>query len=126
MTPLVEEWIAKAEADLRAARLLLGDATPGQHDLVCYHAQQCAEKYLKACIQERGIAVPRTHHLPTLIGLLGGPEVLASQRAAAATLSQLAVAARYPGVSARPEDAARALETAERLRAAARQVLALE
>lgn len=43
---LHEAWFAKAEADLQAAELLLNAANP-LLDIVCYHAQQCAEKYLK-------------------------------------------------------------------------------
>ncbi|WP_071527339.1 HEPN domain-containing protein [Nodosilinea nodulosa] len=43
---LPEAWFAKAEAGLQAAELLLNTTTP-LLDIVCYHAQQCAEKYLK-------------------------------------------------------------------------------
>lgn len=43
---LPEAWFAKAEADLQAAQMVLA-ATPPLIEIACYHAQQCAEKYLK-------------------------------------------------------------------------------
>ena len=39
-------------------------------DSVCFHAQQCAEKYLKARLQDLGIIVPKTHDLTQLLELL--------------------------------------------------------
>ena len=43
---VVREWIEKAEHDLTLAAhaLKLKEKCPG--DLVCFHAQQCIEKYL--------------------------------------------------------------------------------
>ena len=52
VTPFCE---INAEADLRGARNL-AQAKPPLHDLVCFHCQQCAEKYLKALLEELGIA----------------------------------------------------------------------
>jgi len=45
---VVQEWAAKAENDLKNAAhtLKLGRDCPT--DTVCFHAQQCVEKYLKA------------------------------------------------------------------------------
>ena len=47
---LVREWIAKAENDLTTAvhTLRLGSECPT--DTVCFHAQQCVEKYIKALL----------------------------------------------------------------------------
>ena len=44
---LASEWLASAASDLSAARHCRGqvDVAP---ELVCFHAQQCAEKALKA------------------------------------------------------------------------------
>jgi len=47
MNPLTLEWVQKAEADYAAA-CWLDQATTPVHDAVCFHAQQCVEKYLKA------------------------------------------------------------------------------
>ncbi|MBE3577175.1 MAG: HEPN domain-containing protein [Limnochordales bacterium] len=64
-----KEWIRYAQSDLRAAERLLAD------DLVlagisCFHAQQAAEKALKAVLVLYGIDFPRTHDLVLLSRLL--------------------------------------------------------
>ncbi len=66
----VHEWVQKAENDLLNAdhTLLLGDNCP--YDTVCFHAQQCAEKYLKALLAFRGIPFPKIHDLVELLLLL--------------------------------------------------------
>ena len=61
-------WIKKAEADLRCARLLAKEVRR-DNDLICFHCQQSAEKYLKAFLQELGAPVPRTHSLDYLLEL---------------------------------------------------------
>lgn len=43
---VVQEWVAKAENDLLAATLLLKLGRQAPADAICFHAQQCAEKYL--------------------------------------------------------------------------------
>jgi len=45
---VVAEWVRKAENDIRNAEytLTMGEDCP--YDTVCFHAQQCVEKYLKA------------------------------------------------------------------------------
>jgi HEPN domain-containing protein len=47
---VAREWTAKADNDLKTAAhtLKLGDKCPT--DTVCFHAQQCVEKYLKASL----------------------------------------------------------------------------
>ena len=47
MKPETQGWVAKAEGDYAVAVRELGTAAP-VFDAVCFHAQQCAEKYLKA------------------------------------------------------------------------------
>jgi HEPN domain-containing protein len=48
MKPTTVEWVAKAEGDfLTAGRELRARKSPN-YDAVCFHAQQCAEKYLNA------------------------------------------------------------------------------
>lgn len=68
----VRRWVEKAEHDLRNAEyvLTLGEDCPT--DTVCFHCQQCAEKYLKAILVSRGVAFPKTHDLVLLLNLLGG------------------------------------------------------
>ena len=53
MNELVMEWVEKAEGDSRTAER---EGTVGEgpnYDAVCFHAQQCAEKYLKAFLTSR-------------------------------------------------------------------------
>jgi HEPN domain-containing protein len=44
---LIKNWIAKAESDLKTAEDELSTEKPAT-DTICFHAQQCVEKYLKA------------------------------------------------------------------------------
>ena len=43
-------WIKKAESDLKTAEHTLTLKENCPFDTVCFHAQQCAEKYLKALL----------------------------------------------------------------------------
>ena len=67
MNPAVAEWISKAEGDfLTAGRELRARKSPN-YDAVCFHAQQCAEKYLKAVLQENDRPIPKIHNLIELM-----------------------------------------------------------
>jgi HEPN domain-containing protein len=75
---LVRLWVEKAEKDLCLAQLALEEADPCPFDLVCYHAQQCAEKYLKSYLVSRQVEFPYSHDLRLFSGLIekvtgGGP-----------------------------------------------------
>jgi len=67
MKPLTAEWVAKAEADFavmeREGRVRKNPA----YDSVCFHAQQCAEKYLKATLTEHHREARRIHDLVALL-----------------------------------------------------------
>lgn len=67
---VVREWLAKAENDLKNAvhTLTLGKDCPT--DTVCFHAQQCVEKYIKALLVFRATAFPKTHNIHVLRALL--------------------------------------------------------
>ena len=66
----VREWVEKAEGDLENARLVLrvGERCPSE--TVCFHAQQCAEKYLKAYLTFRSLEFPKTHSIQKLFSLM--------------------------------------------------------
>ena len=65
-------------------------------ETLCYHAQQAAEKSLKAVFIYYSASVPRTHNIGMLIDLLGGyTDVLESIRDIA-ILNEYAVSSRYP------------------------------
>src|SRR5215216_2778931 len=97
MKRATREWVKKAEADFRGAASLARQ-TPPLHDLVCFHAQRCAEKYLKALLEGLGIAVAKTHDLDKLLTVLRPhhPD-LGSTRRGLRFLTEFAVDTRYPG-----------------------------
>jgi len=67
MKPMTAEWVAKAEGDFAMLERESRARKNPNHDGICFHAQQCAEKYLKARLCEAGIASPRTHDLVALL-----------------------------------------------------------
>jgi HEPN domain-containing protein len=96
------------------------------YDAVCFHAQQCAEKYLKAWLEEHNLAFPRIHDLIVLLSLSGGllPE-LDPLKPRLAHLSVFVIASRYPGVRADRQAAEEAMTTAEEVRTIIRTKLGL-
>lgn len=74
--------------------------------MVCFCAQQCAEKYLKARLEEAGTAIPRIHDLTILlqIALTIEPN-WATLQTPLTGLNLYAVAYRYPGKTALKSDA---------------------
>src|SRR5260370_12196762 len=95
------KWVHKAEQDWEAAHKLASE-TPPFRDIVCFHCQQAAEKYLKALLQENGLVVPKTHELADIIDLLlPGNATLARLRRRADSLTQYAVDYRYPDMMTR-------------------------
>jgi HEPN domain-containing protein len=125
MNKLTREWVRKAEADLVMAELA-NKASIRVHDAVCFHCQQCAEKYLKALLQELGLPVPRIHELLDLLSdLQPHHPSLSSLRRGLDFLTPFAVAIRYPGDSASKRQAAAALRWAKRVRQIARALLGI-
>lgn len=56
------EWFKFAEEDLSSAEFLL-NKRPVPLEIICYHCQQSAEKYLKGFILLNGEKIQRTHDL---------------------------------------------------------------
>ena len=71
---LVAEWVRKAEDDFETATRIMRWRKKPQPDAVCYHCQQCAEKYLKAFLVLHSVDFPRIHHLPKLNELCASVE----------------------------------------------------
>src|SRR5438309_3511145 len=110
------EWVRKAESDCQLAAAIARRNEPF-HDEQCFHCQQAAEKYLKALLEELGLAVPRTHTLKDLLALLvlHYPS-LAGFRRGLTFLTRFAVEIRYPGDKASKRQAAAALRWAGKVR----------
>jgi HEPN domain-containing protein len=91
------QWLAKAHSDLTASRRLLDGGGP--YDAVCFHAQQAAEKALKAWLAVADAPIPRTHNLEDLQALclaLSPPEIASGLEALdLSELTPFAVESRY-------------------------------
>ena len=97
MNPLTLEWIEKAEEDYDMAQLARQASRPF-HNSICFHAQQCIEKYLKAWLQETDIPMPRTHDLGELLALIVPTRPAWSQwQPDFKRITEYAVDSRYPG-----------------------------
>jgi len=119
------QWVRKAEEDVDAARALAAQ-TPPRRNAACFHCQQAAEKYLKALLQELGVAVPRTHDLKQVLDLLLPHDAtLAPLRRRVASVTKYAVEYRYPGMRATTRQLQAALRTMELVRAELRARLSL-
>lgn len=127
MKPATEEWIRKAEAGFCSACRERAVKPEPNLDLVCFLAQQCAEKYLKARLMEAERPFPRTHDLGFLLNLIGEIEPEWDQiRPGLSDLSSMGIEVRYPGLWASGEEADNALEIAKRVRIIVRPALGLE
>jgi HEPN domain-containing protein len=63
-----EEWLAIASTDLKTAKKLIGGNDPVFNTAI-YHAQQCAEKALKAYLSFKQNPIVKTHDLGELVEL---------------------------------------------------------
>jgi HEPN domain-containing protein len=86
--------------------------------LIAFHAQQCAEKYLKAYLVFHAVDFPFTHSLRRLLDLCATAAAWADQLRDAEELSPYAATVRYPGedLIVSGAEARRAVEIAERVR----------
>lgn len=126
MNPLTQEWVDKAEGDFTTAKREFEATVDPNFDAVCFHSQQCAEKYLKACLHKAEIEFPRTHDLVTLINLLapiGQPPKMSRVDLQKLTLSSVSL--RYPGFFANKKAARWALGQCRKVRRFSRQLLGL-
>jgi len=60
-----KEWVEIASQDLASAKYLVS-MKPVPLEIICYHCQQCAEKYMKAYLVFRNKEVIKTHDLIAL------------------------------------------------------------
>jgi HEPN domain-containing protein len=67
---VVREWVTKAENDLENAAHTVKMEKGCPTDTVGFHAQQAAEKSIKAVLIHEGVPFPRVHSIERLIDLL--------------------------------------------------------
>lgn len=94
---LVDEWLRFANMDLEIAKNSLRTMQPAPLEIICYHCQQAAEKFLKSVIVSYGAEVEKTHDLTKLLDALKEfidvPEQFLDS---AEILTLFGVRARYP------------------------------
>ncbi len=126
MRALTREWVDKAEGDFHTASREVRVRKAPNYDAVCFHCQQCAEKYLKAYLQEQGQRFPPVHDLIELLELcLLYDGTFELQRDLLKDLTRYAVEFRYPGELATKEEARTTVKAMRAVRAFLRQKLGL-
>lgn len=65
------ELLSIAQGDLESAEVLAGNLAKGRKENICFAAQQCIEKSLKAVICATGRPMPLTHTIEVLLDRLG-------------------------------------------------------
>jgi HEPN domain-containing protein len=127
MKPETREWARCAEEDFDAATFFFRRRTKRPTaNVVGFHCQQCVEKYLKARLEEAGLAVPKVHDLILLLQRLLPIEPLwASYAPMLRALNDYAVKFRYPGNIATRAAARAALKDCRAIRKEVRASLGL-
>ena len=91
-----KRWISYSETDLRAAHALL-DSEEFFPRQICFFAQQCAEKAIKAILVFEEVNFPKNHDLDRLRDLVPEGWKVKEQFPDLAELTIWAVESRYPG-----------------------------
>jgi HEPN domain-containing protein len=126
MNPLTIEWVDKAEGDYVTTQREIRARISPNYDSACFHAQQVAEKYLKAFLQEQGTSIPKIHHLMDLLALcLKIDSSFHMFYSDLLILDGYAVKFRYPGQSATRIEAKAAFKAAKLVRVFVRNKLLL-
>lgn len=122
---VVREWIGKAEEDLLFAEIGLKAGRGCPTSAICFHAQQCIEKYLKSLLVWRRIDFPKSHDIGALLNMIGRPIGVAIDIKEQHRLKAYATVTRYPGdyEPITRVEAKRAVSMARRVRAAVRKRL---
>src|SRR2546423_14055516 len=98
-------WLAKADSDLLVIENNV-TASRVPWDAVCFHAQQAAEKALKAVLAAQHLPIERTHDLESLLhDCVGTIPTLASLRRDSKLPHGYSVSPRYPDARPHPPSA---------------------
>jgi len=121
----VMQWLSLADEDLNLASHALGLGAKSPYRLIAYHAQQCAEKYLKAFLVYHNVDFPYTHSIRVLLKLCSSLATWTQTLKDAEELSPYAITARYPGEEQEvtEAEAKRAIELARKVRQQVRTAL---
>ncbi len=120
LDPPFRTWVAKADSDLlNIANNLAASSVPW--DTVCFHAQQAAEKMLKAFLVWKGQDLLRTHDLIALLTqCVASDPGLAELESDCRKLTYYAVGSRYPDTLYEPDadDGRHMVDAMQRIRVA--------
>jgi HEPN domain-containing protein len=114
----VAEWFEFADMDLASAEYLCG-MRPQPLEIICYHCQQSAEKYLKGYLIYKGIIEPpKIHNLDDLCELCFDYDGHFQEiKGACNILSAYGIKPRYPnGIEILESDMQKALEYVHQIR----------
>lgn len=93
----VQQWLKKAETDLRTAKILLNTETYDYYPC-SFHAQQAIEKFLKAFLVRHQIEFRKTHDLDEILRLVEPVDSeLRDEISSCVWLTPYGVEFRYPG-----------------------------
>lgn len=113
---IYEEWFEFAKIDLESAKFLI-NMYPKPIEIICYHCEQSAEKYLKGYLIKNGNKIERTHDLVLLNnkcrGFDSGFDIIED---ACIELVPYGVQVRYPyQLDVTEDDMISAIECAEKI-----------
>ena len=123
----VKQWLEHAEENLKLAKHAFRLLSSCPCKLIAFHAQQCAEKYLKAFLALKKVDFPFTHNISLLLELSSGHAAWVKDLREAEILTDYAVTTRYPGAEkVTKKDAELAVKTAVKVRNVVRKALKQE
>ena len=94
---LLQQWLDKGYDDLRSAEYLSTMHHPTPDEVICFHCQQSAEKYLKAYLYFNDIEPPKIHDLEELLEIcLKIDNAFSVLSLKMTVLTNYAVISRYP------------------------------
>jgi HEPN domain-containing protein len=122
---VARRWWRKAGHDLVNARHTMKIGAECPYDTVCFHAQQCAEKSIKALMVMHLVHFARVHDLAKLAAGLPAGTKIGVDDEDLRLLSLYATAGRYPESGEEPghDEAVKALDIAEKVREAIGRLL---
>jgi len=115
-SPIVEEWIKRAEDDWKTIQVLRQLPEP-LWEIAGFHAQQAAEKYMKAFLIHHGWKLKKTHDLTDLLSdCVSYDSGLSSLSAECQQLTPFVLAGRYPALPITEAQCRSAISAAEHIR----------
>ncbi len=111
------DWFLRGDDDLHVIEILLKE--DGAPNIICFHAQQAAEKYLKGFLAYHKKNVRKIHTIKGLLKTCVDVDVSLQQLSdAGAFLDQFYIESRYPDdyVEFNRKDAEKAFEAAKQIK----------